>query len=143
MTVTSEGEGEGSTFTVRLPGMLPVEEELHAAANTILRGEDLAPVTLRLSFGNGGQPPLLPPALVDSLLAESPQRVEDSGHPTGPSTDILAEKKVRPHFLEYLGGNSSNGIVVVSGFACTGGGRLVDVSQDGLQSTTVLQAVYL
>ena len=87
MSIASEGDGLGSAFTVRLPCLLPVEEELQAAVWQERDGE--SPATLCLSF-NQASPP------VGSSLETFPEQIVDNkASPTGlSSAETLVDTKV-------------------------------------------------
>ena len=84
VSIASEGDGLGSAFTVRLPCLLPVEEELQAAV-----WQDVPPATLHLSFDQASPP-------VGSSLETFPlQIVDNTASPTGlSSAETLVDTKV-------------------------------------------------
>ena len=86
VSIASEGDGLGSAFTVRLPCLLPVEEELQAA---VWQERDcVSPATLRLSFDQASPP-------VGSSLETSPEQIVDNNaSPTGlSSAETLVDTK--------------------------------------------------
>ena len=86
MSIASEGDGLGSAFTVRLPCLLPVEEELQAAVWQERDG--VSPATLRLSFDQASPP------VASSLETFPEQIVDNKASPTGlSSAETLVDTK--------------------------------------------------